>query len=357
VTVGIRGVTSASRLSTILVATLVSLSGVVSTGIVAGAPSTRVSGCGGVDSAGPLHWHHAYRPALAIGDSTMLLALPALSREGFSVNAHGCRQYPEALSLLAALRGTDRLPHVVVLALGANGEITDREIDQALEILGRDRLLVLVTPRELGGGAGADAALVRAEGRRHPRRIRVLDWVAYSAGHANWFEADGLHLTPSGSAALARLLGRVLPLAPPPKSVEAPRGCGARSSSPGQLAASLELEPNGGTLAVAPDRMVTLTVSNRDSRALVGVARLREAAATVTTPSIAANCMFVAPNGSARLTLRLNVAAFADLGLRKHYRVRLELVLSATLDTPTLDATYILTPAAGRAGFRPAGSN
>ena len=36
------------------------------------------------------------------------------------------------------------------------------------------RLLVLVTPRELGGGSGSDAATVRDEARRHRGRIRLL---------------------------------------------------------------------------------------------------------------------------------------------------------------------------------------
>jgi len=51
-------------------------------------------------------------------------------------------------------------------------------------------------------------APLRAAGRRHPERVVVLDWVAYSAGHPSWFAPDGLHLGPGGAEGLARLLER-----------------------------------------------------------------------------------------------------------------------------------------------------
>src|SRR5580765_6477780 len=44
------------------------------------------AGCGGVETAAPKR-KVARRPPLAIGDSSMLLALPALARVGYRVNA------------------------------------------------------------------------------------------------------------------------------------------------------------------------------------------------------------------------------------------------------------------------------
>jgi hypothetical protein len=154
-------------------------------------------------------------PPLAVGDSTMLLALPNLTAEGFAVNAHGCRQFPEALALLSALANTHQLPHLVVVALGADGSVTPGDVSATLQVLGPTRTLVLVTPRELGGGSGSDATTVRDAGSRYPTLIRVLDWVTYSAGQNAWFQPDGVHLTFPGAAAFARLLATVLPLAAP----------------------------------------------------------------------------------------------------------------------------------------------
>lgn len=177
--------------------------------------STAQAGCGGVEIATPKH-KVAPRPPLAIGDSSMLLALPALARVGYKANARGCRQFAEGLRILRDARRHHQLPHLVVLALGADASVTGRQIDQAKKILGPKRKLGLVTPRELGGGQSNDADVIRNAGQRDPERVKVLDWVHYSAGHSSWFQPDGLHLTFSGAKAFARLLKRLIPIASPP---------------------------------------------------------------------------------------------------------------------------------------------
>jgi hypothetical protein len=200
-------------------------------GTLAAAPVAQAD-CGGVQIARPPKQHRTYLAPLAIGDSTMIFALPKLAAEGFTANARGCRQFPEAIALLIALRHAHSLPHLVVIALGANGSVTDADVRETLAVLGHRRQLVLVTPREAGGGSGSDAATVRAEAHRRPAQVHALDWVAYSAGHPSWFQPDRLHLTFAGAAAFARLLGQVLALAPPPG--HAPAGSpGGSSRSPG----------------------------------------------------------------------------------------------------------------------------
>jgi hypothetical protein len=178
------------------------------------APEAR-AGCGGVETASPRH-KVAPRPPLAIGDSSMLLALPALARVGYKVNARGCRQFAEGLRLLRDARRHHHLPRLVVLALGADASISGGQIQAAKKILGPKRKLGLVTPRELGGGQSNDAQVIRNAGQRDPVHVKVLDWVHYSAGHDSWFQPDGLHLTFSGAKAFARLLKRLVSLARSP---------------------------------------------------------------------------------------------------------------------------------------------
>ena len=175
-------------------------------------PPSAQAGCGGVEIANPKH-KVAPRPPLAIGDSSMLLALPALARVGYKANARGCRQFAEGLRLLRDTKRRHHLPHLVVLALGADASVSAGEINQAKKILGPKRKLGLVTPRETGGGESKDAEVIRNAGRRDPVHVKVLDWVHYSAGHTSWFQPDGLHLTFSGAKALARLLKKLIPLA------------------------------------------------------------------------------------------------------------------------------------------------
>jgi hypothetical protein len=179
------------------------------------APPVATAGCGGVEIATPKH-KIAPRPPLAVGDSSMLFALPALARIGYKANARGCRQFAEGLRVLRQARRAHQLPHLVVLALGADAAVTGSQIDQAKKILGPKRKLGLVTPRETGGGESNDAQVIRNAGQRDPTRVKVLDWVHYSAGHSSWFQPDGLHLTFSGAKAFARLLKKLIPLAKPP---------------------------------------------------------------------------------------------------------------------------------------------
>jgi hypothetical protein len=187
------------------------------------------AGCGSVETANPKH-KIAPRPPLAIGDSSMLLALPALSRVGYKVNARGCRQFTEGLGVLRDARRHHRLPHLAVLALGADASVSAGQVAQARKIMGPKRKLGLVTPRETGGGESKDAEVIRNAGRRDPVHIKVLDWVHYSAGHTSWFQPDGLHLTFSGAKAFARLLKKLIPLAAPP-------GRGHKGPPQGQTAA------------------------------------------------------------------------------------------------------------------------
>jgi hypothetical protein len=147
-----------------------------------------------------------HRPPLAIGDSTMLLAVKPLARAGFEANARGCRPVYEGLDMLVKRRRARRLPRIVLLHLGLNAGVATGEIRRALGILGPRRVLVLVTPR-----GGHDYRTIQAAGRRWPRRVRVLDWVRAYRGHREYFsEPHGLHLSDTGVRVFVRLCRNVV---------------------------------------------------------------------------------------------------------------------------------------------------
>jgi hypothetical protein len=178
-------------------------------------PATAEAGCGGTQWKAAAKRPKHGRPPLAIGDSTMLLAMDNLSRAGYNVNAHGCRGWEEGLGVLRARRAHPGLPHLVVIALGADFTISRHDIWRALRIIGPDHVLGLVTPRELGGGSGSDAVHCRQAAAHYKKRVVLLDWVRYSSGHGSWFQPDGLHLTYTGARAFARLFKKALPFAQP----------------------------------------------------------------------------------------------------------------------------------------------
>ena len=181
-------------------------------------PAIAHAGCGGVVSAKPKHKRGTQAPPLFIGDSTGIFATPRLARRGVEANSRGCRQISEGLALMRARKAHGALPRVVIVHLGANWTITQGDIGRALRITGRHRILVLVTNRETGGGSGSDAQNERIMAKRHPERIRLLDWVKHARGHGSWFAGDGLHLTFSGADALAAFI------AGPAKRFNAPWG-------------------------------------------------------------------------------------------------------------------------------------
>ncbi len=181
--------------------------------------------CDASKRARPVHSGHAGRAPLIIGDSTMIFAAPVLGTLGFEADARGCRQFAQGVAMLAARRHARTLPAVAILALGANGPIVPGEIASALRIMGPHRVLGLVTARR----SSVSTARIHRAAHRHPDRVLLIDWVAFSAGHGGWFGGDGLHVNFAGASAFARLVRRtVAPFAfPPVRSLHLPRRAGA----------------------------------------------------------------------------------------------------------------------------------
>jgi hypothetical protein len=189
------------------------LLGALALSLAVAAPAAAI--CGGAQHRQPGKRLGDFRAPLIIGDSVLLGAMPQVAAEGFEVDTRGCRQWSEGAAIVRRRRHAHTLPHEVVMFLGADWTISMRQIREVLSVVGHKRLLVLLTPREVGGFGGSDAAHVRRAGRLYPARVLVLDWVRFTAHHDSWFAPDGLHLGFGGAAALARLLRGALPYAAP----------------------------------------------------------------------------------------------------------------------------------------------
>jgi hypothetical protein len=164
--------------------------------------------CIGIHLQPPAHARRFDPAPLAIGDSVLLGAAHEVARKGFEVDAREGRFMRNALKVLRHLRRDHRRPPVVVIAIGTNFPATAGEIREALALLNRNQTLAFVTPKR--SWSGLPNGTLYAAHRRHPHRVRVLDWLSFSAGHDAWFYGDGTHLRPSGSRAYARLLATAL---------------------------------------------------------------------------------------------------------------------------------------------------
>jgi hypothetical protein len=178
------------------------------------------AGCGGVEIRKTAHKRNKGRPPLIIGDSVLLGAMKQTTAAGFDLNTHGCREWGEGMHVLRAYRHAGKLPHLVVMQLGTDWTVSVKEIRGAMAIVGSERVLGLMTPREVGGYGGADAAHMRQVARRFPERTALLDWVTYTRGSGGWFQPDGIHLTSPGARGFGRFLETALPFADPPEEIQ-----------------------------------------------------------------------------------------------------------------------------------------
>jgi hypothetical protein len=147
---------------------------------------------------------------LALGDSTMTLAVKDLAERGVDANARVCRSWTEGLKFLRQRKAEDRLPPVVVMALGANSWVRPIDVQRALRVIGPNRTLGLVTHRTWFGNPGPDTETIRRMARRYPSRTVLIDWVRYAAPHPSWFQSagydDGLHPNEIGARKFAALI-------------------------------------------------------------------------------------------------------------------------------------------------------
>ena len=156
---------------------------------------------------------------LVVGDSVTVAAGRYLGEEGFAVDAVACRMWIHGLEVLSRRR----LPDVVVVALGSNGDTTPADLERALELVGPFARLVLVLPKALGGKPDRDGRLMRSFEEAHPDQVVTLDWPAYSAGRSGWFAPDGLHLTTPGAQGFARMIAEGVEFAPAEQVEPPPR--------------------------------------------------------------------------------------------------------------------------------------
>ena len=177
------------------------------------------AGCGGIQTRHTTHKRNQGRAPLIVGDSVLLGAMDETTAAGFNLNARGCRQWGEGMHVLRGYERRGFLPHLVVLELGTDWTVSVRQIRAAMALVGPTRVLGLMTPREVGGYGGSDAANMRRVAKRFPDRVLLLDWVAHTRGRGGWFQPDGIHLTLSGAAAFGEFLTTALPYADPAAQV------------------------------------------------------------------------------------------------------------------------------------------
>lgn len=151
-----------------------------------------------------------------IGDSVSLGAYKNLN-EKFPhglMDTKGERQSGEALATLKAYVDEGVVGDDVVWSIGTNGVLDTSIMSELLATVGPDRQLWLVNLRTPNAKDVENNALI-AKTAEENQNTHLVDWLGASAGHDEWFEDDGIHLTWDGRDAYADLLVRTMQYEPP----------------------------------------------------------------------------------------------------------------------------------------------
>jgi hypothetical protein len=271
-------------------------------------PAAANAGCGEEFRQAPAGSAAAGSAPLAIGDSVLADVVPELAQAGFEADGMVCRQMSQGIDILKE-RGAS-LPHLVLLALGANGEVTPLQIQEALGILGPSRVLALVTPH--GSVVPSDSAVIRSAASEHPGRIILLDWDRLGGEHPEWLAPDGVHLGGSaGIAAFAQLITSALSAAPqqPPEATPEQRQepVGAPETLPTPQKAPAPAHPR------APAVHHSARHSSSPPASTAATTTAVAAAPSVAVANDAASARVASPSGGSEMTLVIALAAGAAL--------------------------------------------
>jgi peptidoglycan/LPS O-acetylase OafA/YrhL len=148
---------------------------------------------------------------LAIGDSVMLGAVPALESAvgGIQVDAAVSRQVSTGISLLQGLKAQGVAGNVVVIGLGSNGTFTSGQFDQIMGVLSDVPRVVFINDKVPRSWEQPNDSVIASGVQRYPS-ARLVDWYTASVGHPEYFYDDQYHVRPDGAAIYASLVAQAV---------------------------------------------------------------------------------------------------------------------------------------------------
>lgn len=169
----------------------------------------------------------APRPDLSLvvyGDSVALGAQPALERFSGTVSNHaqkGAHSWELLPALAADARGGRVQGDVVVIHTGGNGLVPVEGLRDALDALSEMPCVVLVTPKVPRSWEARAVESIRSVVPDYVN-VQLADWHEAAQGRAEWFDGDGIHLSPAGEDAYARLVLSRVTVPPRPHAPRTP---------------------------------------------------------------------------------------------------------------------------------------
>jgi len=114
-------------------------------------------------------------------------------------------QATDVLRTLQRVREAGELHPVVVIHLGTNGYITEKQLRAMLDLLDDRQQVLVVNSRVPKRWMAANNALLEAIVPSYPNAV-LVDWFGLSDPRSEYFVSDGVHLTPAGMRAFVAAL-------------------------------------------------------------------------------------------------------------------------------------------------------
>jgi peptidoglycan/LPS O-acetylase OafA/YrhL len=147
----------------------------------------------------------------AIGDSVLVMVAPDLQKEfpDIVIDAKVGRQMNDASAVIQRLKAEGKLGDTVIIELGTNGPIDQKQLDSLIASLGTQKKIIFVNvrvPRPWENEVNS----VLGEAAVSSPRITLVNWYDESIGKESYFYSDGIHPNPEGSQAYASLIKKAI---------------------------------------------------------------------------------------------------------------------------------------------------
>ncbi|MEN9725741.1 MAG: hypothetical protein RL434_107 [Pseudomonadota bacterium] len=145
----------------------------------------------------------------AVGDSVLLGARQHLEQTlpRAQTDAEIGRQAAALLVRLRALKENNLLAGTVMLHLGTNGYVTEKQLREALETLGDRERIILVNARAPRRWVEENNLLMSRVVAEYPNAV-LADWAGLADDHPEYFVSDGIHLSQAGKRAFVEQILR-----------------------------------------------------------------------------------------------------------------------------------------------------
>ncbi|UQS82761.1 acetyltransferase [Bombilactobacillus folatiphilus] len=149
-------------------------------------------------------------PALAVGDSVMVDGSDGLRAifPKMVINADVSRGIEAAITTLSNYKDQNALPQTIIMGIGTNGAISEKQVVQVLNLAGAKRQVFWINvhvPTRSWEKSVND--LLQSESQKY-HNLHVIDWYEYSQAHPKWFYDDQVHTNDQGSKYYSTLIAK-----------------------------------------------------------------------------------------------------------------------------------------------------